>query len=88
MSEEDRGKHLGRMDNGVTDCGLIVMSRWDQPDWDDNKEDRDRFIRELRSRGFSHKKLDRYEHDPMPQWVGESECGNDDCQCHKWINKA
>jgi len=79
MSTEktERGKHMGRMDMGVTDCGLIVMAAWD-----DGPADREAFIRKLRKAGYVHRKQERYEGDPMPEWAGNSHCDNEDCQCH------
>lgn len=77
-------KCLGRMDNGITECGRIVMSRWDRPEESGNDQDRQRFIKDIRRSGYTHVSLDRHEGDPMPDWVGQSYCEDLNCRCQNF----
>lgn len=77
-------KYLGRMDHGLTKCGRIVMSRWDQPERADNAADLGRFINDLRRSGFTHSSTERYERDSMPDWVGQSKCSDLSCTCQNF----
>lgn len=78
-------KYLGRMDQGLTKCGRIVMNRWDQPERANNAADLGRFINDLlRRSGFTHSSTERYEGEPMPDWVGQSKCSDLTCACQKF----
>lgn len=77
----DNQKPMGRMDHGKTECGRIVMSRWDQPQPGDNEADCQRFIKDIRRSGFIHSAVERHESDAMPDWVGQSYCEDLNCRC-------
>ncbi len=74
-------KYLGRMDHGKTECGRIVMSRWDRPTEPGNDADLQRFIKDIRRSGYIHSSVERHEGDPMPDWVGQSNCKDLNCRC-------
>lgn len=77
-------KSLGRMEHGLTKCGRIVINRWNQPERADNAADLGRFINDLRRSGFTHASNERYEGDPMPDWVGQSKCSDLSCTCENF----
>ena len=78
-------KSLGWMDHGKTNCGLLVMSRWDSPERDDNAKDRQRFVRDVKRSGFNHSRIERFEGDQFPDWVGELHCDDMQCQCRRFL---
>jgi hypothetical protein len=61
-----RGKYLGVMINGYRD-GKLAISRWDC-DWE-NDQERECKISEIINRGFELRFEERYENDPMPEWI-------------------
>ncbi len=83
MSEES--KSMGFMDHGKTNCGLLVMSRWDSPEHDDNAKDLQRFVKDVKRTGLVHSRIERYEGDQFPEWVGELHCDDQQCQCHRYL---
>lgn len=81
--DEDR-IYLGRMDHGLTKCGRVVMSRWDQPERSDNAADLRRFIKDVNRNGLTHTSAERHRGDPMPDWVGQSKCEDLNCRCQNY----
>lgn len=78
-------KSLGFMDHGKTNCGLLVMSRWDEPDRAGNAKDLQRFVKDVKSTGLSHSRIERFEGDLFPEWVGELHCDDLQCQCRRYL---
>jgi hypothetical protein len=81
----DTPKILGWMDHGKTNCGLLVMSRWDSPERNDNSQDLARFIKDVKRSGLIHSRIERYEGDQFPDWVGELHCQDPQCQCRRFL---
>lgn len=77
----DIPKHMGHMDHGSTTCGRIVMSRWDQSERQDNAKDLQRFIKDIQRSGYTHSRIERFQGDLMPDWVGQSCCDDKECKC-------
>lgn len=81
----DSPKSIGFMDHGKTNCGLLVMSRWDEPDRAGNAKDLQRFVTDIKRTGLSHSRIERFEGDQFPEWVGELHCDDAQCQCRRYI---
>ncbi|MGE7815414.1 hypothetical protein ACQKMW_18570 [Pseudomonas sivasensis] len=81
----DAPKSMGFMNHGKTNCGLLVMSRWDEPDRDGNAKDLQRFVKDVKRTGLSHSCIERFEGDHFPEWVGELRCDDPQCQCRRYL---
>lgn len=82
---KDAPKSLGWMDHGKTNCGLLVMSRWDSPELDNNSKDVARFVKDVKRTGLIHSRIKRYEGDQFPNWAGELHCEDKQCQCQRFV---
>lgn len=78
-------KSMGFMDHGTTNCGLLVMSRWDEPNRDGNEKDLRRFVKDVEHTGLNHSRIERFEGELFPDWVGELHCGDSQCQCRRYL---
>jgi len=81
----DSPKSIGFMDHGKTNCGLLVMSRWDEPDRAGNAKDLRLFVTDVKRTGLSHSRIERFEGDQFPEWVGELHCDDAQCQCRRYL---
>ena len=82
---KDAPKSLGWMDHGKTNCGLLVMSRWDSPELDNNSKDLARFVKDVKRTGLIHSRIKRYEGDQFQNWAGELHCEDKQCQCQRFV---
>ena len=81
----DSPKSIGFMDHGKTNCGLLVMSRWDEPDRAGNAKDLQRFVKDVKRSGLNRSRIERFEGDQFPDWVGELHCDDKQCQCRRFL---
>lgn len=66
-----RGRHLGAMYIARRKCGKVSAMCWDDPG---SEKDTAKSVSGYIKRGDSVERVERYENDPMPEWICRSGC--------------
>ena len=42
-------------------------------------------MKDVKRTGLSHSRIERFEDDQFPEWVGELHCDDSQCQCRRYL---
>lgn len=75
MSVTDQRKSMGFMYVAKRPCGKVSAAAWDDPGYE---KDTAEGVADWIKRGDSVERVERFDGDPMPEWICRSKCN--DCR--------